>query len=587
MTPYEFAQKHFNKFKVRNNWIVPQYCPYCLGGDHRDKETFAMNLQDGNFVCKRGKCGRTGSFAQLCRDFGEVNAMNLDRYGSNHKPKKNYRLPKTQVKPVSPAVEEYLKKRGFSPETWQRFGIGDDGKGNIAIPHTENGKVVFMKFRHPYKVKPGEQKEWQEGGGKPIFWGIDYCTPDKPLVITEGVMDALALYEAGIENVISLPNGSNDLQCIDLCWDWLQPFEKIILWVDSDEPGQELQRQLINRLGVWRCWTVECPRKDANEVLYYDGKEKVRQIYENAKEVPISNLVRLAEVKPFDYSKAVKVLSGLSGLDEAMGGFIMGQFSVWTGLSGSGKSTLLGQLMLDAIEQGYPVCAYSGELTAPLFRYWIDLQAAGSQYVEMRYDSIKEKEVPYTPKEIRQAIQNWYYDKFFLYDTYGTATENSLFEIFEYAARRHGCRVFMIDNLMMMALQRNEQDYWFNQKEFIIRVAEFAMKFNVHVHVVAHPRKTEGRITKNDIFGTSNIRNRADNILCLHRLNDEEKLKNNCDAILEVFKDRINGEIDYEIQLNFDPKCKRFYMPSETSATKQYGWVEYLNDTTEELPWEV
>ena len=41
----------------------------------------------------------------------------------------------------------------------------------------------------------------------------------------------------------------------------------------------------------------------------------------------------------------------------------------------------MGQFLLAAIEQGYSVCAYSGELTKEKFQEWINLQAAGSEYI--------------------------------------------------------------------------------------------------------------------------------------------------------------------------------------------------------------
>jgi hypothetical protein len=120
-----------------------------------------------------------GSFYQLCKEFGETpTQQNMEVF---HRKQRRYVLPKTKVKPTSSPVEEYLTLRGFSKETWERFGIGDSD-GNIAIPFTENGKVVMVKFRHPRKTKKGEQKEWKEKGGKPIFWGMDHCAPDKPLL---------------------------------------------------------------------------------------------------------------------------------------------------------------------------------------------------------------------------------------------------------------------------------------------------------------------------------------------------------------------------------------------------------------------
>jgi len=77
-----------------------------------------------------------------------------------------------------------------------------------------------MKFRQPEKYTGNGQKAWREKGGKAVFWGMDECDPKKPLIICEGEFDALALDEAGLENVVSVPSGAEDLTCIASCWDW-------------------------------------------------------------------------------------------------------------------------------------------------------------------------------------------------------------------------------------------------------------------------------------------------------------------------------------------------------------------------------
>lgn len=584
MNPGEFAQKHLYPYKVKGNEIIPERCPYCGGGEHGDKYTFALNTDKLTYNCKRGKCNVSGTFSKLCSDFGET-ADKQKNFEINYKIRRNFKKPKTEVKQPSSKVEQYLQIRGFSKDTWERHGVGDDRKGNIVFPYYENGELVMLKFRPARKIKKGERKGWREKGGKPVFFGMDLCNTSKPLTIVEGEMDCLALDEAGIENVVSVPSGSSDLTCIDLCWDWLQQFKKIIIWVDNDEPGKELQRNLINRLGAWRCWVVNSERKDANEVLFIDGKEKVVELYNSAVEVPINGLIRLADVKPFDYSKSTRIKSGIRGLDTTLGGFMMGQFTIWTGVNSSGKSTLLGQVLLDAVDQGFSVCAYSGELPAPVFRYWIDIQAAGPNNLEMKYDSIKESEVAYPKKEVINLIREWYRDKFFLYDSYGTTTDKNLFEVFEYAVKRYGCKVFSIDNLMTTCFETNESDYYRRQTEFINKVAEFAQRFDVHVHLVAHPRKTKDGVTKMDVAGSGNITNRADNVLNVQRLKEDEQEKEQCHALLQILKNRFLGKQDIDIQLNFDDKCKRFYMASEPGAYKQYSWINQLPED-DGLPFE-
>ncbi len=581
MTPVEFASKYFPEFKQKGDEIIPVYCPLCHGGTSKDKHTFAMNVNTGDFNCLRGSCSMAGKFNSLLREFGEMQVF-------ERKPiTRSYKKPETKTDPISTGAEKYLAKRKISKATIESMQVSEH-EGNIVFPYYENGDLVMLKFRPARKVKHGDKKAWREEGGKPVFWGMDFCAGDKPLIITEGEIDTLSILESGIDNVVSVPSGNEDLTCVDLCWDWLQQFKKIIIWPDNDEPGRDMCENLIKRLGAWRCYTVSVGRKDANEVLYFDGATAVKEAILRAKEVPIRGLLRLSEAKVFDYESAVRVRSGVPALDKVMGGFIMGQVTVWTGINSSGKSTFLGQVMLDSIEQGYAVCAYSGELPAALFRYWIDLQVAGPDNIDLHEDRFRGKlgdeyeKIPKVKPEKVKFIRYWYRDKFFLYDSFGSTTDTDLLEVFEYAAMRHNCKVFMVDNLMTTEIAAtSDKDFYRRQSEFMRRVVDFSHKFDVHIHIVAHPRKTEGRLTKMDIYGSGDIANRADNILSLHRCNEKEKADLYCDSILDLHKSRFNGRQEVEISLMFCDKSKRFVMATRPhDINKEYGWTKIP-------PWEV
>ena len=66
-----FAEKHLKPYTLRGDELIPDYCPICHGGDNRDRYTFALNLTEGIYVCKRGSCGARGRFEELARRFGE------------------------------------------------------------------------------------------------------------------------------------------------------------------------------------------------------------------------------------------------------------------------------------------------------------------------------------------------------------------------------------------------------------------------------------------------------------------------------------------------------------------------------------
>ena len=69
-----FADKYLAPYRVLRKSddsaeVVPNLCPFCHGGDHEDQNTFALSVDKGVFVCKRGSCGKRGTFEQLVDHF--------------------------------------------------------------------------------------------------------------------------------------------------------------------------------------------------------------------------------------------------------------------------------------------------------------------------------------------------------------------------------------------------------------------------------------------------------------------------------------------------------------------------------------
>ena len=121
-------------------------------------------------------------------------------------------------------------------------------------------------------------------------------------VIVEGEMDVLALHEAGIKNVISVPNGAtlnnNNLDYLDNCIDYFDDKQRIVLAVDADEPGQMLKQELVRRLGAEVCYLVDFNgEKDANDYLLEHGAELLRNAIHSARPVPLENVSTLKDVQ--------------------------------------------------------------------------------------------------------------------------------------------------------------------------------------------------------------------------------------------------------------------------------------------------
>ena len=46
MEELEFSNRFLGDYVIRGDEIIPEFCPFCHGGEHRDRRTFALNKRD-------------------------------------------------------------------------------------------------------------------------------------------------------------------------------------------------------------------------------------------------------------------------------------------------------------------------------------------------------------------------------------------------------------------------------------------------------------------------------------------------------------------------------------------------------------
>lgn len=556
LTPYEI------KRKPKGDELVPEVCPFCKGASRSggtDKKSFALNLDRGLYVCKRGSCGKRGTLEDLAEFFHDAVHVSRPKSANAEPNSRVYALPETELAPPTEEIYQYFEKRMVSRETVNAFHIQSDPKGNIVFPFFENGVNVFEKFRKPYKLKKDDRspKEWRVPGTKPVLFGMDLCVFSRPLIITEGEIDAMSLYEAGIQNVTSVPSGCEDFSWVENCYDWLEKFKTIILFGDSDEPGRKMVKTLVKRLDESRCRIVEdypdSPRggvcKDANEILYFHGEFALIEMVENAKEVPVRGLIDLGDVPPEDPTAVPRIKTNIPKLDALTGGLLEGGISVILGKAGSGKSCLANGIILNAVEQGYPVAIYTGEFNSRRAQHWLNLQAAGSDYLTLKYDPIKDKKVPVLPYNVQERIMDWYKGKIYLYDNdeiFDGDQADAVLSVFTGAVRRYGVKLLVVDNLMCVTSDREDETA--AQRVFANKLKRFAVKYDVAILLVAHARKTKAgeKLNADDLSGASATNNLADMTLAVEP------------GRITILKNRDEGTHQV-IEFCYCPDSKRIY----------------------------
>ena len=264
---------------------------------------------------------------------------------------------------------------------------------------------------------------------------------------------------------------------------------------------------------------------------------------------------------PYDPAAVPRIRTMIPALDELIGGLAEGAMTVFTGKPGQGKSTLAGQLLLAAIEQGYSVCAYSGELTKERFQEWINLQAAGSEYIGLKYDAVRDKQIPCVSYTVQQRLMDYYRDRFYLFDNnevFEANQSDSILRVFTMAVRRYGCKLFLADNLMTALSDSDEETK--AQSRFANALKKFTTRYHVHVLLVAHPRKVKAgeKLGQDDIGGSSATIRLADSAIVVERPN------------LRIIKNR-EGGLCKLIECCYCPDSRRIYQADRGDLCR-FSW---------------
>lgn len=288
------------------------------------------------------------------------------------------------------------------------------------------------------------------------------------------------------------------------------------------------------------------------------------------------------------------VRSGIKVLDKKLNGLEKGKLSVISGLRGAAKSTILSEIMLNVLDDDHSVVAYSGELSDKSFLNWMMLQAAGQGYIEQ---SIKYENTFYVQDDIKYQIGVWMADRFQLYNNKKKLSLKDLTKAIEQEALDAQADLIIVDNLMALDVgEKNRRNEYEAQTMFMWDLKRMAEVTNAHVILVAHPRKAIGFLRLEDISGTGNIGNIADNVFIVHRVNaDFERLAKDilkathydyllkgpenmrCTNVVEIAKDREHGTCDVFVPLYYEAKSKRLL--NSRHEVKIYGWNKEEEET--------
>lgn len=476
---------------------------------------------------------------RILRLSGSIGCKGRNSAERPHRLAKILSAPKEIVRMKREQIDAFNAKYAIKVEQTQRRQFNG----------TPNEQFNLREFIAKYDIKIAKEIPISGGGTKYI---LEECPFDSQ-------------HKAPDSALFELPNGSVAFKCFhNSCsqYDWRAfrlHFEPHAYDYENQQ-GQHNQPQYA-------------PRQYAPQKPKYEIKDEIPELGEK--------WMSLSSIEKIDLTKLEKVTTGFTELDYRIGGLYMSEVTVLSGSNASGKSSWLNTVLLNIVQQGYKVALWSGELRADVLKSWIQMVAAGkynlrpSQYEQGSY---------YVPDGIGKRIDEWTDGRLFVYNNkYGNVASQVLADI--KILTKAGVKIFVIDNMMSMNIDVFDGDKNDRQKQFILELKDFAMKEQVHVILVAHPRKSVTFLRKTDISGSGDIINAVDNCFIFHRVNEDfiraiSEFYGNATAnnlrqygnVLCVEKNRMKGVVDLMVGMHYEIESRRFKNSPEERVI--YGWEE-------------
>ena len=404
---------------------------------------------------------------------------------------------------LSPEHRSWLNQRGISDTTIEQFklytsiqwvyGIDDiyvEGKYNcISYPYFRSGEIINAKYR-------ASGKRFKLNTGSELIAYNQDCLLllEDYVIITEGEMDCLTIYEAGFKSVISPPNGANlhtnNLEWLNKIYDEVNSKAKIYLALDNDTAGRQLFQDLSRRFDSNKIYEVKYPDncKDSNDVLLNHSTSVLYNCIVNAKQIPLEGIIdddNLGSLAMGIYENGYPqgVTTGWKKLDEHVK-FIRGEFIVVTGIPTHGKSVFCENLMMKlALKENWKLGVSIMES---------DPEVTVINMVQMMNQAYAHGINRISPDRFMSSLD--FIKNSFKFFNINEFEKNSLDEILKKGVElvhRYGIDMLYIDpwSYVEKDLGKMTDNQFF--ESCLPKIRTFRKKYNCAVLVVAHPRKMD------------------------------------------------------------------------------------------------
>lgn len=411
----------------------------------------------------------------------------------------------------------YARSRGFTDAAIDHFKLGMrgpwKGKYYLAIPHIIEGVCWNVKFRTlpTYAGKKQDKTFRRIEDSASVLFNADALEKYDEVFLMEAETDAIALWSAGLHNVISLTGGAKTF--LAEWYDSLVGKEKVVIVLDADDVGQTAARDIARRIGFDKCVNVFLPAHDANGLLIDQGPEalvaavgsKHQEKFEvhgvlSAGDVLLNALHRKLTTGP-------GLLSPWPSVNNKIGG----------GLYGGDLVYLLARYKIGKTTFAMQWLDYVSEVYGPSMMYCMEMSTARlgdkiAQHTRRKpVEDLTELDYHMARYMVRKK------DLYFVEPEWtGKPTPEDINNKVREAAKRHGIKFFVFDNLHFLSrsMKYTSQEIGAISKGF----KSLAQELDLVAMIIVQPGKLRGKQpTADDAKWSSDIPADCDWFLTLHR----------------------------------------------------------------------
>lgn len=451
-----------------------------------------------------------------------------------------------------PAASEgsYVAMRGISADTMEFFDVK-----TVVSPSGEPKSQTYVYPSGATKTRLFP-KDFRAAGKMDCLFGQNRFTAgtSKFVTITEGEVDCLSAWQAlGGANsrypnpVVSLPSANPSKAFWTEVIPWLDKFEKIILSVDADGPGDELA-QKVNSIFPHKTYRVDhSVYKDANDFLQAGKAQEFKSAWFGASRFMPDNLLHSEAdlLGLFDETPEHSfVPTGIPEFDNKAMGIHRGHFTVFKAATGVGKTEVFRFLEWNFINRGVTFATCHLE-EIPL-RSVLGLVSYDLNDNMTRKDAIEAKG---RTEEVRESIKRLadteHFYQFKLRENDGA---DELVQQIKTMATVYGCQFVMIEPIQDTITVASDTSKEAELAQLAIRLSKVAAEYNIGILTIAHTNEN------GDAKYCKMIVQRASVVVDLQRDKDAEDFEDRNTTKMIIQKNRPTSEEGFAGEMLFNPE---------------------------------